>query len=103
MKTKHTPGKWAWQLMGDTYNLTAQHGMREIILGGIEHGSMGYPVLGMCNDKGILRDVDPNHPNAKLIAAAPDLFAACIKQAALMDEAGMIDEDLIKAIQKATG
>lgn len=39
--------------------------------------------------------------NARLISAAPDLFAACIKQAALMDEAGMIDEDLIKAIQKA--
>ena len=73
MKTKHTKGEWAWQLMGDTYYLTAQHGIREIILGAIEHPTMKYPVLGMNND-GILKVIDKDNPNAKLIAAAPDLL-----------------------------
>lgn len=31
------------------------------------------------------------------------LLAACIKQKALMDKAELVDEDLNKAIQKATG
>jgi hypothetical protein len=72
-ETQHTAGPWAWQRFGDTYSLTAQHGMREIIIGAIKHGSMGYPVVGM-NSDGILRDVDPAHPNATLIASAPSLL-----------------------------
>ena len=72
-KLIHTAAPWGWQRFGDTYSLTAQHGMREIIIGGIKHGQMGYPVVGM-NLDGILQDVDPSHPNAKLIAAAPDML-----------------------------
>lgn len=77
MKKEFTKGKWAWQLFGDTYSLTAQHGMREIIVGAIEHPEMEYPVVGMNND-GLLRVVDKVHPNAKLIAAAPEMYKQLI-------------------------
>lgn len=73
MKTEHTPGPWAWQLFGDTYSLTAQHGRREQIISAIPHGQMKYPVVAMASD-GRLQDVDPKHPNARLIASAPDLL-----------------------------
>lgn len=71
---KHTPGPWGWQLMGDTYHLTAQHGRREIIITGIKH-PLGYPVVGMSN-RGLITDVDKDHPNARIIEVSPDLFAA---------------------------
>lgn len=73
MKKQHTPGPWAWQLFGDTYSLTAQHGIREQIISAIPHGQMKYPVVAMNND-GRLRDVDPQHPNARLIETAPKLL-----------------------------
>lgn len=72
---KHSPGPWAWQLFGDTYTLTAQHGRREQIIAAIPHGEMKYPVVAM-NKDGRLVDVDPEFPNARLIASAPDLLAA---------------------------
>lgn len=75
MKAQYTSGPWAWQRFGDTYYLTAQHGMREVIIGAIPHGEMKYPVVGM-NLDGVLRDVDPDHPNAQLIASAPELLKA---------------------------
>lgn len=72
-----TKGPWAWQLFGDTPMLTAQHGMREIIIGAIKHPEIGYPIPAMNNQKtGRLEDIDKDHPNAKLIAAAPDLLWA---------------------------
>lgn len=72
---KHTKGEWAWQLFGDTYMLAAQHGKREIIIGAIKAPKFNYPVPAMSNN-GILKLVDKDHPNAKLIAAAPDLLEA---------------------------
>jgi hypothetical protein len=72
-KAQHTPGPWAWQLFGDTYSLTAQHGRREQIISAIPHGEMKYPVVAM-NKDGRLCDVDPLHPNARLIASAPALL-----------------------------
>jgi hypothetical protein len=75
--TKYTLGPWMWQLFGDTYSLTAQHGMREIIVGAINHDKMRYPVVAM-NKNGILSDIDPDHPNAKLIAAAPEMLEALL-------------------------
>ena len=53
---KHTKRKWAWQLFGDTYYLTAQRSMREIIIGSIV--------------------IDPNHPNAKLLKKSPEMHKA---------------------------
>lgn len=77
-----TPGPWAWQNFGGAYFLTAQHGMREIIIAGgtkreEESNVACLPVMN--SEKGILEPVDPTHPNARLIAAAPDLFQALIK------------------------
>lgn len=102
----HTAGPWKWQLFGDTYMLTAQHGRREIIVGAIQHGVMKYPVVAMASD-GVLQDVDPIHPNAKLIAAAPELLEALEGLTDYFDF--MIDDPTfnerikaIEAIKKAT-
>lgn len=75
METKYTAAPWAWQLFGDTYMLAAQHGRREIIIGAIEAPEWKYPVPAM-TDKGLLKVVDNQHANAKLIAAAPELLEA---------------------------
>lgn len=72
---KHTPGPWAWRRFGDTYTLHADHGGGETIIGAIPHGEMKYPVVAM-SIEGRLSDVDPDHPNAKLLKAAPDLLKA---------------------------
>lgn len=74
-KSEITKGPWAWRRFGDTYTLHAEHGRRDTILGAIPHGEMKYPVVAMSID-GRLTDIDPEHPNAKLIAAAPDLLNA---------------------------
>lgn len=71
----YTKGKWDWQLFGDTYYLTAQHGMREIIIGAINHPEFSIPVPAM-NYNGKLQVVDKNHPNAKLISKAPEMHEA---------------------------
>lgn len=68
-QTKITRQPWGWQKFGDVYSLTAQHGMREIILGAIKDRKTGHPVLAM-NHNGILEKVNPEHPNAKFIVTA---------------------------------
>lgn len=73
----YTKGPWAWQRFGSYYSLTAQHGMREIIISANpDRENYGNPVVVMNND-GILNPIDPQHPNAKLIATAPELLQAC--------------------------
>ena len=72
METKFTKGEWAFQKFGKQYNLTAQHGRREIILSANLKGEL------VMNQDGILRPINPDHPNAKLIAAAPELYNACV-------------------------
>ena len=106
MTTKHTPGPWALQKFGDNYCLTAQYGMREIIL-----AARGRKMV--MNNDGILRPIKPHHPNAKLIAAAPDLLEALqrlidVYSATLIEEFSHDpekDEDIIfakTAIKRAT-
>jgi hypothetical protein len=78
METKHTQGPWQWQKFGEFRFLAAQHGMREIIIGSIK--PVGYETgVPAMNKNGILEPIDPNHPNAKLIAAAPELLNALIE------------------------
>jgi len=105
METKYTHGPWGWQSFGSGLFLTAQHGMREIILSSARKGMNGSEIT--MNKDGILEPIDPNHPNAKLIAAAPMLLKACIEARELL-----IDElcepertvfwNLVNAIKKAT-
>jgi len=73
---KHTKGKWAWQRFGDHYHLAAQHGMREIIISAnIVNQHSLKPCVTM-NIDGILKPINPDHPNAKLIAKAPEMLQA---------------------------
>jgi hypothetical protein len=91
---RHTEGEWTWffnEEVSCTIGCNMNTDSEEII-------GVVFPVEV---DKDTL-DISQAEANAKLIAAAPDLLATCIKQKALMDEAGLIDEDLNNAITKAT-
>ncbi len=70
---KYTKGKWAWQKFGQHYLLAAQHGSREIIIGANCLRGGSYPSM---NNDGILRAINPDHPNAKLISKAPEMYKA---------------------------
>lgn len=93
---KYTPGPWAWRRFGDTYTLHADHGRRDTIIGAIPHGQMKYPVVAMSID-GRLTDVDPEHPNAKLIVSAPHLLNALQKLVGI--EAWIQDREMKELFQ----
>jgi len=59
----HTPGPWRWM---NNEALVADHGRRRAIL-----TADGFET---CGDDGRLRPLDIDEPNARLIAAAPDLL-----------------------------
>ncbi len=107
----HTKGIWAWQKFGNKYLLTAQHGFREIIIGAnIVDPDMGYiECYPSMNDDGLLKPIDPTHPNAKLIAAAPDLLNELkkvrldIKLSGVFKEDSPIVQGIDSVIQKAIG
>ncbi len=68
-ETQHTKGPLAWQKFGEHYCLTGQYGMRPIALsarGGIS----------VRDARGLLVPLTPDHPDAMLYAAAPDLLEA---------------------------
>jgi hypothetical protein len=105
IETKHTPGPWAWQKFGGNHCLTAQHGLREIIIGANPSRGNKMPVVVMNND-GILYPVDPGHSNAKLIAASPDLLEALIELESFAPDGvngkpTAFDNGLLAAIMKA--
>lgn len=70
-ETKHTPGPWVWREVGGQVRLgTAHHGFMIVI----DANRKGEVVTRGRN--GILRAIVPEHPNARLIAAAPNMFEA---------------------------
>lgn len=73
MNTKHTPGKWAVDL--ETGAINADNG--QVTIGTI-YGADDYPCLDLeDDDEGIREFVSEWQANARLIAAAPELLAAC--------------------------
>lgn len=81
--SKHTQGPWSWQTFGDGWKLIGHGGMRPFVLGcwGIRK-SPGPPpparfvVRDGATDRMV--DFDPTHPDARLIAAAPELLDALL-------------------------
>lgn len=111
METKFTKKEWAWQKFGNQYMLTAQHGMRSIIIGTVRdrQNTMVHSVA--TNVDGILQPITPDNPDAKLIAAAPELFevvSAILLEQEMRIETGLplLTDTLIEiakaAIKKAT-
>ena len=78
-KSKFTPGPWAWQKFGKEWCLAAQYGCRNIVLSVLEkgRGMRGHgAALAVRNDERcVLVPLDPEHPDARLIEAAPEMYA----------------------------
>lgn len=89
METKHTPGPWSWSrdTMEDRCDIT------------LHSEATGYSILYCCEK--------PREPNARLMAAAPDLLAAANAAIVLLRthglDAGQVGASLEIAIAKATG
>ena len=107
MSAKHTPGPW--HLEKDHDGVFTAIGEPIAIVGGEETGEQVRFTIGRTCDYGPHGD-EQTTANAQLIAAAPDLLAAC--EAALMqfeenasyDEAdGYVVRQLQSAIAKARG
>ena len=73
--SEYTPGPWGWMDMGGI-KLVGQHGHRPIVMDFVREGMQGA-TLRLRKD-GIMREFDANHPDARLIAAAPELFKALV-------------------------
>ena len=101
----HTPGPWAWQ--GDSYKELVSLSNPKIC----PNGAAQYPVV--IDDGSAAGEytpmIDVNGPDARLIAAAPDLLEAA--QKVLSNKRGEDDwlilavhcQELAAAIAKATG
>lgn len=70
---KHTPGPWAFRIFGSELYLVADHGPRAVILGASRGMKLGLVTRG---EDGILTTLKADHPDAVLIAAAPEMLAA---------------------------
>ena len=74
LSDKITRGPWAWQKFGNYRNLVAKHGEREIIIGSLAiKEAMPVETYPAMNKDGILKPVDDTYPNAKVIAASPEM------------------------------
>ncbi len=84
---------WAWRKIGGQYHLVQDAGARPVILtAGLDSaGTDDEPralLLARDDATGALVPVDPDGPAMRLLAAAPDLLAAC--EAALAHFGGLM-------------
>ena len=82
MNAKHTPGPWQVNRKGQTHVEAARDGQ-------------GINIIANCDDPDDIRTRDEDRANAKLIAAAPELLAAC--EAAVF---GANHIDCVRAMQE---
>ena len=100
MTTQHTPGPWVWMQEYGAYWVLAHENLYKI---------SGQYVLDNGAGDGLDSNIDVNGPDARLIAAAPDLLEALRAMVEMMDcgdESGAGSEWHTKAraaIAKATG
>ena len=71
---KHTDGPWAWRTFGEHVCLVGEYGHRPIILDAIRKGMNGATLRVRVD--GLMTTFDPQHPDARLIAACPDMYEA---------------------------
>lgn len=80
MSDELTSPPWAWQKFGKEWCLTGQHGHRPIVLA-VRKGAL----TSLRN--GLLVPFDPEHPDAKCIASAPELLRQRDELLAALEEA----------------
>ena len=96
--SKCTKGEWQWIKMGDNLVLAATHHGTLIVMDFVRKGmNSAQPRFAIRegNKGGLLKKTDEidvaNHPDARLIAAAPDLLEAC--EAWMKVESEMADKN----------
>lgn len=114
----HTPGPWQWRDFGGNWILHGDYGGRPVVLCAsveeesiVESASVQPGLVGtLCvrSKDCVLVPLTPDHPDARLIKAAPDLLEACKRARDCLKNMGMDwlgkDADpLDAAIAKATG
>lgn len=96
-QTEPTPGDWVWYKTGDRWHLIANQGLRPCVLTanadqakticeecGAEVYCLGPPYLtSRLASHDLLKPLDPQHPDARVIGASKDLLA-CLKVTAAM-------------------
>lgn len=73
---EHTRGEWAWRQFGKDWTLCTNHSGALIVLDAVRKGMQGAAFRVRNNADCLMMEFDPEHPDARLIAAAPTLFEA---------------------------
>lgn len=91
----YTKGPWYWRKMGDNLSLVAAHSGTLIVMDFVRKGfNSAEPRFGIRRDNmgGLmvkatkLEEDGIDHPDARLIAASPDLFVAAQEALRVLDE-----------------
>lgn len=76
----YTPGPWAWRKFGSELILIQDTGARKVVLAAESLDSNRAAIYTRTPAHGdFLKAITDDHPNAKLIAAAPEMYEAIVK------------------------